>query len=175
MTEKTIQNDLYNYLRSKELIDEQLPECADLEQLWATIGEAYLPDGIREFSAYPTVSLGWMMFIGMAVAKYWDTDWNKYSTLSNLYENIRNKRGYDCMDEYILEEVLEMTGEELTKLNNIVVECASRTYNKLFHANIEAGTAEAFKAYVSCLHQLYLMGIAVQLKRMGYHMTLLEQ
>ena len=26
-------------------------------------------------------------------------------------------------------------------------------------------------AYVACLHQLYLFGVAVQLKRMGYHMT----
>ena len=30
---------------------------------------------------------------------------------------------------------------------------------------------EAFNAYVACLHQLYLMGAAMQLKRMGYHMT----
>ena len=32
-------------------------------------------------------------------------------------------------------------------------------------------TKEAFNAYVSCLHQLYLMGAAMQLKRMGYRMT----
>ena len=29
----------------------------------------------------------------------------------------------------------------------------------------------AFNAYVSCLHQLYLFGAAMQLNRMGYHMT----
>ena len=29
----------------------------------------------------------------------------------------------------------------------------------------------AFNGYVACLHQLYLMGAAMQLKRMGYHMT----
>ena len=32
-------------------------------------------------------------------------------------------------------------------------------------------TKEAFNAYVACLHQLYLFGAAMQLKRMGYHMT----
>jgi len=41
----------------------------------------------------------------------------------------------------------------------------------LMHQRIEPGTKEAFNAYVSCLHQLYLMGAAMQLKRMGYHMT----
>ena len=30
---------------------------------------------------------------------------------------------------------------------------------------------EAFNGYVACLHQLYLFGTAMQLKRMGYHMT----
>ena len=30
---------------------------------------------------------------------------------------------------------------------------------------------EAFNGYVACLHQLYLFGAAIQLKRMGYHMT----
>ena len=30
---------------------------------------------------------------------------------------------------------------------------------------------QAFNGYVACLHQLYLMGAAMQLKRMGYHMT----
>jgi hypothetical protein len=39
------------------------------------------------------------------------------------------------------------------------------------HQRIEPGTKEAFNAYVACLHQLYLMGAAMQLKRMGYHMT----
>ena len=53
----------------------------------------------------------------------------------------------------------------------LVGECASRVNNLLMHQPIEPGTKEAFEAYVSCLHQLYLMGAAVQLRRMGYHMT----
>jgi len=42
---------------------------------------------------------------------------------------------------------------------------------KDLHQHLEPGTKEAFTGYVSCLHQLYLMGAAMQLKRMGYHMT----
>ena len=42
------------------------------------------------------------------------------------------------------------------------------------HQQIEPSTKEAFNAYVSCLHQLYLMGAAVQLRRMGYHMTRMQ-
>ena len=42
---------------------------------------------------------------------------------------------------------------------------------KDLHQHLEPGTKEAFNGYVVCLHQLYLMGAAMQLKRMGYHMT----
>ena len=79
--------------------------------------------------------------------------------------------GYDSMDEYILEDVLLMRGVDYTVLEKLVGECASRVYNALRHQNIEAGTKEAFNAYVSCLHQLYLFGAAMQLNKMGYHMT----
>ena len=79
--------------------------------------------------------------------------------------------GYDSMDEYILEDVLLMRGVDYTVLEKLVGECASRVYNALRHQNIEPGTKEAFNAYVSCLHQLYLFGAAMQLNRMGYHMT----
>ena len=41
----------------------------------------------------------------------------------------------------------------------------------LMRQRFEPGTKEAFKGHLVCLHQLYLMGAAIQLKRMGYHMT----
>lgn len=168
--EERIKKDLYQYLLSINMIDERLPECTDIEDKWQTLAEAYLPDGMREFNNYPTVSLGWMMFIGMATAKFWDKDWDKYNAVPDLYNQIRNQRGYDCLDEYILEDVLHMKANASDKLSQLVAECASRTYNNLCHAHIEPGTREAFDSYIACLHQLYLMGAAIQLKRMGYHM-----
>ena len=83
---------------------------------------------------------------------------------------MRDKRGYDCMDEYIRENVLLLKGIDYTVLEKEIGECASRVYNALRRQNIEPGTKEAFNAYVSCLHQLYLFGAAVQLNRMGYYM-----
>ena len=46
----------------------------------------------------------------------------------------------------------------------------SQTHPDGFTIDIRTMT-EAFNAYVSCLHQLYLFGAAMQLNRMGYHMT----
>ena len=194
--EDKLHKDLHQFLLSMNEIDARLPECPDVEEKWESIAKAYIPDGIREFQEFPSASLGWMMYIGMAVAKLWDTEWEVmeqreqsdacidfaesrqnstgdqiYSNLDNLYVYLRDKRGYDSMDEYIREEVLQLTGVDYTALEKLVGECASRVYNALMHQRIEPGTKEAFNAYVSCLHQLYLMGTAMQLKRMGYHMT----
>lgn len=169
--EKTIHDDLHRYLMMEHRIDNRLPKAEDIEGMWKAIGEAYLPDGIREYNGYPTVSLGWMMYTGMAVAQMWDEDWTRYSALDNIYLHLRDKRGYDCMDEYILEEVLKVEGDERKSLEHLVAECAARTHSQLYHGHFEPGTREAFHAYVCALHQLYLMGAAVRLKALGYKMT----
>ena len=169
--EKTLHNDLHQYLSSLDKVDERLPECPDIEEKWESIARSYIPDGIREFQDYPSASLGWMMYVGMAIAKMWDTEWEIYSKIDDLYAYIRDKRGYDCMDEYIRSEMLLLKGEGFAATEKTVGECASRVYNALMHQNLESGTKEAFNGYISCLHQLYLMGAAMQLKRMGYHMT----
>ena len=169
--EEQLRNDLHQFLQTLQEVDERLPECPDVEEKWEAIAKAYIPDGIREFTDYPSVSLGWMMYIGMAVAKMWDTEWTIYSKIEDLYVYMRDKRGYDAMDEYIREEVLLLEGEAYSALEKLVGECASRIYNALRRQNIEPGTKEAFNGYVACLHQLYLFGSAIQLKRMGYRMT----
>lgn len=172
--EERIQEDLHGFLLSRDAVDERLPECPDVALKWAEIGEAYLPDGMREFQDYPTVSLGWVMFIGKAVARLWDKDWQTYGVQVDLYERLRDARGYDAMDEYLLEEIINVGPKAAAELSALVGDCAARTNNALLRAGFEPGTAEAFRAYVAALHQMYLMGMAVQLKRMGYRMTLQE-
>ena len=164
-------DDLHRFLLDREAVDERLPECPDVEAKWTAIAEAYLPDGAREFSTYPVASLGWMMFIAMAVAKFWDQDWERYDKVENLYTMLRDKRGYDNLDEYILDEVLDLHGDEAEQMQNLVGDCAERVKRALFRLDVEPGTVDAFKAYVACLQAMYQMGMAVQLKSMGYHMT----
>ena len=168
--EEELRIDLHQFLLTMREVDERLPECPDVEEKWEEIAKSYIPDGIREFQDYPSASLGWMMYIGMAVAKMWDTEWEIYSKIEDLYAYMRDKRGYDAMDEYVREEVL-FRDDDYVVLERLVGECASRVYNALMHQRFEPGTKEAFNGYVACLHQLYLIGAAMQLNRMGYHMT----
>lgn len=169
--EVRIRENLRRYLLEQGLIDERIPECPDVEDKWREVGEAYLPDGVREYGAWPTVSLGWMMFVGMALARLWDTDWENCGCRTDLYASLRDVRGYDSMDDHIMEDVLALDEDSRKKTSALVAECAGRTDSMLRHENIEPGTPEAFRAYVACLHQLYLMGMAVELKALGYRMT----
>ena len=164
-------NDIHRFLVERGVVDERLPECPDVEGKWPAIAEAYLPDGVREFANYPVASLGWMMFIAMAVAKFWDEDWQRYDKDPDLYLMLRDKRGYDNLDEYILDEVLDLHGDAAEQMQTLVGDSAERVKRLLYKQDIEPGTADAFKAYVACLQTMYHMGMAVQLKAMGYHMT----
>lgn len=172
--EENIHNTLYTYLFEKEKIDMRMPEMIDIESKWELIANSYLPDGIREFSKYPNASLGWMMYIGMAVATMWDVDWVRYSQLDDIYAYLKNKRGYDFLDEMVREDFLKLTGDAFNEMEDLVVECANIAHRFLLRDDIEAGTVAAFNAYVQALHQLYLMGAATQLYNLGYRMKKME-
>lgn len=172
--ERLFHADLNNYLTSIGLVDKHFPEAPDIEERWAKIGESYMPDGIREFNGYPTAALGWMMYVGMAVAKYWDLDWDLYGKVDDLYRYLRDRIGYDDMDTYISEKVLLLDEKGVGDLRKVIGECASRTYNTLLHLGAEPGSADAFYAFIAALHVMYLMGSAMQLKDMGYHMTKIQ-
>lgn len=167
----TLLDDLHRYLVKRDAVDERLPECPDVEGKWPAIAEAYLPDGAREFSNYPVASLGWMMFIAMAVTKFWDQDWERYDKVEDLYLMLRDKRGFDNLDEYILDEVLDLHGDDAEQMQTLVGDTAERAKRTLYRQDVEPGTVDAFKAYVACLQCMYQLGMAVQLKAMGYHMV----
>lgn len=169
--EEKVRKDLTEFLQHKGALDPHVPECPDVEEKWGVIARAYMPDGVREFKDYPVVSLGWMMFVGMALAFYWDTDWSTYSGRTDLYEQIRDKRGFDNMDEAVVEDLLGYKGESAEKITSLVAECASRVYSLICHEHVEPGTQEALGCYIAALHQLYLAGMAMELNALGYHMT----
>lgn len=172
--EEEIHKDLHQYLVSQKVMDEKMPECPDLEDWWPKVEEAYLPDGVKEFKDYPLVSLGWIMFVGMAFAKFWDSDdWIKYSEEGpdKLYHRLVEAKGFDNLDDHILEDVLGLPKDEAEKESETVGECAARVLSALHRTAIEPGTKDAVLAYEAVLHQLYLMGIAMELNSLGYHMT----
>ena len=167
----TFESSLRSYLSERELIDLMLPECDDVEQKWEQIVASFMPDALREFGDYPDAVLAWMMYIGMAVAKYWDVEWDIYNNIPDLYNYIRDKRGLDNIDDYICDEVLLLTSDEKATIQKQVMNVASFADSLLMHSGAENGTENAFKCFLVTLNALYRYGCYMQLKRMGYKMT----
>ena len=119
--ELLFRDDLHQFLLSVDMIDERLPEAPDLEELWQPIAQSYMPDAIREFNGeYPPVAFGWIMYVGMALAKYWDVEWTTYSKVTDLYAYLRDRIDFDHMDDYICEKVLCLDAKEHEVVNNVV-------------------------------------------------------
>lgn len=168
--ETTLADHLIEMLTRSGDLGGKLLTTDDFYHKWDEMAPSYLADLLKEVNSYPTVSLGWAMYLGMAVARYWDDEWDIYSKVPDLYEYLRNKRGYDNMDEYIREEVLGLKGEDFDKAEDLVRSCASQTLSRIRHEQVEAQSAMAYYIYVSSVKVLFHLGASVELKKLGYNL-----
>ena len=168
--EESFRKDLVNYLQPKNVVGDPVESTPDLEQLWPSLAQAYLKDAVCQFNGYPTVALGWCMFLGMAVAHYWDLDWEIYGKVENLYAYLLKQTDFDHMDDYICESVLNLSDASHRQIESLVGECAARCYHRMLHLGLEAGSQDAYYCFVAALHVLYQMGVALELRRLGYKM-----
>ena len=172
--EQRLTNDLLQMLQNnRELPAGPLPQTPDITSKWQDMAPAYCADAVKEIAQYPLVSLGWAMYLGMALAKYWDDDWAVYSRVENLYLYLRDKRGFDYLDEVVREELygLQNGTQGFTQLEDLVRSCAQMANDQIRHEQIEPSTPMAFHVYARSIKVLYLVGAAVGLRRLGYKMT----
>lgn len=166
--EQNLTQKLVQLLSGWNRLGGELLPSEDLDALWEPLAEGYLPDGVREIAKYPTVSLGWMMYIGMAVAHLWDKDWATLQKQPNAYEFLRHPRGFDAMDEHIMQDILKLKKDEEENTEEVVRTCATLALNQIRHEGIEPQSPMAFHVYVRSIHALYLVGISAELHRLGY-------
>ena len=154
------------------LLEKQLLETDDLTELFPELTQAYLGDAVPDFEQYPLVSLGWIAFVGMAMAALWDSDWEQYGAIpaGELYQQIRDARGWDELDEYVLEEAIGLRKEsdEAKRYTAFLRRATEQAYSALMHERAEPSTPLAFQLYGRTLYALYRLGIALGLNLLGY-------
>lgn len=166
--EKQLTEQLLRSLTSRQLQAGQLLATDDITERWESLAAEYIPDAVKEIAKYPTVALGWAMYLGMAVANYWDTDWEVYGQVENLYLHLRDKRGFDYLDEVVRGEVLLLTGEAYDKAERVVQDCAQQVLARIRHEQVEPQSPLAFHVYVRSIKTLFLVGASLELFRLGY-------
>ncbi|MCQ2974875.1 MAG: hypothetical protein MJ211_08695 [Bacteroidales bacterium] len=168
--ENNLKKNLVDFCTEKNYLSGMLLETIDITEKWDSISPSYIADASKEINKYPAVSLGWAMYLGMAVAKYWDSDWNIYGKHPNLYEHLKNKRGFDYMDEVVRGEILGLKDDQFTKCEDFVRSCTLLALNKIRQEGIEPCTPSAFFVYTLSCKVLYLIGASITLRKLGYVM-----
>lgn len=168
--EHSLLDALVDMCANDDFIKGKMPSSPDIIEKWDSISPSYIRDALREINDYPTVALGWAMYVGMGVAYYWDLDWNIYGRHENLYEHIRDKRGFDYLDEVVRGEILGLSGADFNKCEDLVRRCAQYVQDRIRHEQIEPSSVMAFYVFTRSVYVLYQIGAAVELSRLGYKM-----
>ena len=163
---------LLRLAREEGLLGKQFLETEDLTELYLNVVKPYLGDAVPDFEQYPLVSLGWIAFVGIALAVQWDAYWVHYGALGGeqLYLQLRQPRGWDELDEYVMQEVLglEAGGEEERRYTDFLRRAAEQTYSALMHEQAEPSSPLAFRLYTQSLYVLYRLGVSLGLDFLGY-------
>lgn len=166
--ENKINSELVKLCSSYLAVDGILPSSQDVEQRWSVLIPEYMADAVPLISEYPTVSIAWAGYLGMAVAHDWDDDWELYRERS--YQEYYGKRGFDDLDENIIENVLHLPldSPEAADIEAMMRRLAQKALTLMRHENIEPQSRTAFYAYSRILNVMFRLGASMELLRLGY-------
>jgi len=147
----------------------------DIDMWWKENAPHYMEDAIREFNRYPSVVIAWAGFLGMAIAQYWDMDWDKYQKRG--YKSFYGKEGFDDMDENIIQNILgyPLKSDLGIRIAEVMRSLSHEAINMIRHENVEHGTEKAFHVLVRTLRCMFRIGAAIRLHTLGYKWTKVEE
>lgn len=158
----------------KALDDGVLPASDDIDAKWKELAPEYMVDAVEQIRNYPTVSVAWAAYMGLAVAYGWDAAWEIMSKAE--YKSFYGSQGFDDMDEHIVRDVLGLAldGEEARQLEAMIRRCGETTVTHIRHEHIDPQTPMAFHIFARACRAMFRIGAAIELKRLGYKMELMD-
>lgn len=163
--EKTLEEGLFKVSASAGFASEEM-RSPDIDAKWDEYIKDYVADAVKNFNDYPDAALGFAAYLGMAVAHRWDEDWQSWKDAP--YQAYYGSRGYDNMDDSIVENILRLDGEQAKKVADVLASCCEATLGLIRHEGIEAQTALGFYALVRCYSVMFRIGESIELTRSGY-------
>lgn len=166
--ENKLTDELLRLCTAYKALDGTLLATDDIDGKWDAIAPEYIADAVKEINAYPTVSVAWAAYVGMAAAHYWDKDFEQFSSMQ--YSALYGKQGFDDMDENILQEILSipLDSKEAEETESMIRRCAESTVSLIRHEQVEPQSPTAFYVFTRAAKTMFRIGAALQLKHMGY-------
>ena len=166
--EAKLEQELLKLCTSAGMLGGQLLKSDDMEVRWHDLAPEYMADAVPQVRDYPTVSVAWAAYLGLAVAHEWDTAWEARS--SATYHSYYGAQGFDDMDEHIVRDILglPLDGYEAGRLEQIIRRCGEEAVTLIRHEHIEPQSPMAFHVFARACKVMFRIGAALQLKRLGY-------
>ena len=166
--EKKVYSEILKLCTSYVAIDGILPTSQDIEEHWNILAPEYLHDSIPQINDYPTVSIAWAGYLGMAVACQWDGDWASHK--NNEYKSYYGELGFDDMDEHIVRDIIgfHLESQEAKKIEDMMRRLGETALTLIRRERIEPQSPMAFHVYARVVKVMFKIGAAIELKRLGY-------
>ncbi|MFI3281250.1 MAG: hypothetical protein R3Y44_04685 [Rikenellaceae bacterium] len=148
----------------------ELLAVEELEQKWDSSAAEYMAAAVPQINDFPAAAVAWAAYMGVGLSVLWDKSWDQYSAVEDLYTPLASARGFDEMDEYVMEELLGYTldGEEAQRLENLMRGGATTALTMIRKESIEAQSVMAFYIFARSAKVFFRLGVAVGLHQMGY-------
>lgn len=167
--EEKLQGELLRLCTSYGMLEGTQLSTDDINDLWHdTLAPEYVADAVTQIQNYPTVSVAWAAYLGMAVAHGWDKDWEKCKAAE--YKSYYGNDGFDDMDEHIIRDIIgfPLDSQPAGDIEMMIRRMAQTTVNLIRHEQIEPQSPMAFHVFARAVKVMFRMGAALQLKRLGY-------
>lgn len=166
--EEKIQGELLRICTSHGMLDGILLATDDISGHWDTLAPEYVADAVGQIADYPTVSVAWAGYLGLAIAHGWDKNWQE--CLKTPYKAYYGSRGFDDMDEHIIQRIvgLSLDSHEAERLESVIRSCAQTAVTLIRREQIEPQSPMAFHVFARTIKVMYRIGAALELKRLGY-------
>lgn len=147
-----------------------LYDSEDLDGVWDRIVPEYMVDAVPNVAQYPLVAIAWAGYIGMALAHLWDKDWSVVTGADDAYALLRSPRGFDEMDEYIVEEIMgyRLESDTAKRLEDLMRALAETALAQIRHEEIEPQSKMAFHVFARTVWAVFHVGASCELYRLGY-------
>ncbi len=166
--EENLQREVLKMCTNLGMLDGELLASEDIDGKWKEWAPEYIAEALPEVNSYPEFAIACAGYAGMAVAQWWDQDWGRHHGAA--YESLHGPRGFDDMDEYIVQNILGMPLDSVDakQIMNILLCCAQKATTFIRHEQIEHQTVKAFHIFARTVKVMFRTGASIQLKRLGY-------
>ena len=86
------------------------------------------------------------------------------------YSVYYGRQGFDDMDDHIISDIIgiDLNSPEAGALRELFRKCADATVSLIRHEHIEPQSIAAYQVFVASCQEMYRIGAAVELARLGY-------